>query len=265
MHMGSECSLTSRFSRHYTALSQARIRLIQSTLVIAQSYYLKEQCSLLTPALERKFCILDVVSASPSMLMLWHFWCSDKRKQQQSSAVRHHTVHLYNGTNTGRQGHAASLKPRWKCAAQRWQQREFTACKSKRLFYYASHEWEWGGARSLSPKCNVSLSASLSPSVTYSENCSAAVCSANAELQLFPTAGLRLHTKCIHDWLEVFQMTLGFSGIEKDEKKKRYLKLCCWAYQKYSTILNLDNHILLEWLLCNHPISKIQHTDWFGY
>lgn len=61
--------------------NHARIRPVQSMLVLAQSYYLKEQCSLLVLALERESCILDGVPASLSMLMLlWHFWSSDKKK-----------------------------------------------------------------------------------------------------------------------------------------------------------------------------------------
>lgn len=64
-------------------------------------------------------------------------------------------------------------------------------------------------ARSLShfllSKCNVSpsLSVSLPPSVTYSEKCSAAVYSANSELQLFLTVGLRLHTHDCWNMAEV--------------------------------------------------------------
>lgn len=169
--------------------------------------------------------------------------------------MRHHTARPHYATNTDRQGHTASLKPRWKCAAQCWHQREFTACKSKRLFYYASHEWEW--CRPL-----LSLSLPLSPCLHQLH-----IQRSAAQQYILPMQNSNYSSllgwdhapkmnPTIHDGWMCCVSDDSWRFREPKREKQRYFKLCCWAYHKV-----LGNRCTLDLLLCctccDHPWFEI--------
>lgn len=82
-------------------------------------------------------------------LWAWACWCccgisEAVTKENNNSPVQWDITQPVCMMPQTQAGKDTLLKSRWKFAAQCWQQRDFAAYKSKRLFYSASHEWESG-------------------------------------------------------------------------------------------------------------------------